>query len=145
MAYTLSCKDTGVDCPYVARGETEEEMLQDGIKHVKEVHGYTDEQLNPSFLEEVKKFVKSSKKDLEKNELDSMVSIYVQAQGMDENHKTAVKAQIKSYLDRFNELATSADRVLDYAQLSKKAPKMDELEGGGDSLGRPNHGDRRCV
>ena len=58
MAYTLACKDTGVDCPYVARGETEEELLQDGIKHVKEEHGYTDEQLNPQFLEEVKKFVK---------------------------------------------------------------------------------------
>jgi len=22
MTYTLACKDTGVDCPYVARGET---------------------------------------------------------------------------------------------------------------------------
>jgi hypothetical protein len=84
-----------------------------------------------SDVSSVKDFVKTSKKELEKNELDSMVAIYVQANGMDENHKAAVKNQIKGYLDRFNELATSADRVLDYAQLSKKAPKLDELEGGG--------------
>ncbi|MFC1899048.1 DUF1059 domain-containing protein [Chloroflexota bacterium] len=46
MAYTLTCEDFGGDCPYVARGETEEEVLQDGAKHAKEVHGYTDEQIN---------------------------------------------------------------------------------------------------
>ena len=58
MTYTLACKDAGVDCPYVAQGETEKEVLQEGIKHVKAVHSYTDEQLNPEFLEEVKKLVK---------------------------------------------------------------------------------------
>jgi predicted small metal-binding protein len=45
----------------VARGETEEEVLQDSAKHVKEVHGYTDEQLSdPKFLEEVKKLMKKT-------------------------------------------------------------------------------------
>ncbi len=36
MAYTLACKDAGVDCPYVARGETEEEVFKfvhDGIQN----------------------------------------------------------------------------------------------------------------
>ena len=60
MAYTIACQDAGVDCPYVARGNTEDEVLQDGIKHVKEAHGYTDEQLNPEFLEEVKKIMKKT-------------------------------------------------------------------------------------
>lgn len=61
MAYSLACRDTGVDCSYVARGETEEELLQDATKHVKEVHGYTDEQLNdPKFLEESRKLIKVS-------------------------------------------------------------------------------------
>jgi len=61
LAYTLACRDAGVDCPYVSRGETEEEVLQDAAKHVKEVHGYTDEQLNdPKFLEEVKKLMKTA-------------------------------------------------------------------------------------
>ena len=50
MAYTLACRDFGVDCDFVARGETEEEVLAEGAKHVKEVHGYTDEQINdPKF------------------------------------------------------------------------------------------------
>jgi predicted small metal-binding protein len=59
MTYTLACKDTGVDCPYVSRGETKEEMMEDAIKHVKKVHGYTDEQINDlKMQEEVKKVIK---------------------------------------------------------------------------------------
>jgi predicted small metal-binding protein len=61
IAYTLVCKDFGVDFPYIARGETEEEVLQDGAKHAKEVHGYTDKQINdPKFLEESKKLIKKT-------------------------------------------------------------------------------------
>ncbi len=61
MAYTLACKDTGMDCPYVSRGETFEEMWEDGAKHVKEVHSMTDEQVNaPKFKEDMKAFVKQT-------------------------------------------------------------------------------------
>ena len=61
MAYTLACRDAGVDCPYVSRGETMEQLLEDATTHVKEVHGYTDEQLNaPKFMDEVKALVKQT-------------------------------------------------------------------------------------
>ena len=61
MAYTLACRDTGIDCSYVSRGETIEEMWEEGAKHVKEAHGYTDEQLNdPKFKEEMKAFIKQT-------------------------------------------------------------------------------------
>jgi predicted small metal-binding protein len=61
MAYTLACRDSGVDCPYVARGETFEEMWEDASTHVKEVHGYTDEQLNdPKLKEEMKSLIKKT-------------------------------------------------------------------------------------
>ncbi len=61
MAYSLACKDAGITCPFVAHGETEEEVLQAATKHVKEVHGYTDEQLNdPKFIEESKKLLKKT-------------------------------------------------------------------------------------
>ena len=61
MSYTLACKDAGIDCPFVARGETEKEVLQEGVKHVKAVHGYTDEQLSdPKFLEESKKLIRKT-------------------------------------------------------------------------------------
>ncbi len=61
MAYTLACRDAGVNCDFVARGETKEEVLAEGFKHVKEEHGYTDEQLNdPKFLEEAKQLIKET-------------------------------------------------------------------------------------
>jgi len=59
MAYTLACRDFGTACPYVARGETVDEVVQDAMKHAKEVHSYTDEQLNdPKMIEETKALIK---------------------------------------------------------------------------------------
>ena len=61
MAYTLACKDTGIDCPYVSKGETMEEMWKDGFQHVKAVHGMTDEQVNDQkFKEEMEPHIKQS-------------------------------------------------------------------------------------
>ena len=80
-------------------------------------------------LAAVKVFLKESKKTLKKAEIDMMVTVYSKAKAMDDEHRKNVTDTIREFLTRFNELATSADRVLDYAQLSKKAPKMDELEG----------------
>jgi len=59
MTLTMACKDLGMDCPFVARGKTEEEVMKKGVKHGKEVHGYTDEQLNdPEMVEKVKAAIK---------------------------------------------------------------------------------------
>jgi len=59
MGLKLACRDLGVDCSYVARGETKEQLTADVAKHAKEVHGYTDEQLkDPKMMEAVKAAVK---------------------------------------------------------------------------------------
>jgi predicted small metal-binding protein len=60
MAYTLACKDAGqLTCPFVARGETKEEVLAQTAKHAKEVHGYTDEQLkDPKMIDQMKAIMK---------------------------------------------------------------------------------------
>ena len=59
MGFKLACKDLGSDCTYVAKGETMEEVMEDGAKHGKEVHGYTDEQLNdPQMIEKIKAAIK---------------------------------------------------------------------------------------
>ncbi|WMW21647.1 DUF1059 domain-containing protein [Methanolobus mangrovi] len=59
MTYTLACKDMGVACPFVAKGETIDEMMEVAVKHVKEEHGYTDEQLNdPETQKEIKAAIK---------------------------------------------------------------------------------------
>ena len=59
MAMTVSCRDTGADCDYVARGETEEELMADVMKHGKEVHGFTEEQLkDPEMMKKIKAAIK---------------------------------------------------------------------------------------
>jgi predicted small metal-binding protein len=39
---TLSCRDAGCDCDYVAKGETEEDVLRDTAQHGMKEHGKTD-------------------------------------------------------------------------------------------------------
>jgi len=51
MGLKLKCSDLERElnmeaaCPFVARGETVEELTKDLWAHAKEVHGYTDEKL----------------------------------------------------------------------------------------------------
>ncbi|KON34062.1 MAG: hypothetical protein AC479_02140 [miscellaneous Crenarchaeota group-6 archaeon AD8-1] len=61
MGLKLACKDLDPvgGCPYVAKGETMDELKADLFSHAKAVHNYTDEQLNdPNMLAEVKRLVK---------------------------------------------------------------------------------------
>lgn len=48
-------------CPFVARGKTAEEVLAQMAKHGKEVHGYTDKQLNdPKMIKQLKAIIKQT-------------------------------------------------------------------------------------
>ncbi len=38
MAKVLRCKDIGMDCDFVARGETEEEILKQAAEHAGTTH-----------------------------------------------------------------------------------------------------------
>ncbi len=59
MALQINCADFGIDCSYVARANTEDELIPDIAKHGKDVHGYTDEQLNdPAMMEKIKALIK---------------------------------------------------------------------------------------
>ena len=42
MAKTISCRDVGVDCDFVARGETEQEILQQCVEHARTAHGMNE-------------------------------------------------------------------------------------------------------
>jgi predicted small metal-binding protein len=42
---TLSCRDAGCDCDYVAKGETEEDVLRDAAQHGMKEHGKTDKDM----------------------------------------------------------------------------------------------------
>jgi predicted small metal-binding protein len=42
MAGTVSCRDVGTDCEFVAKGETEHDLLQQCTEHARKDHGMTD-------------------------------------------------------------------------------------------------------
>jgi predicted small metal-binding protein len=42
MAKVISCRDVGVDCDFEARGETEQEILQQCAEHARTAHGMND-------------------------------------------------------------------------------------------------------
>jgi predicted small metal-binding protein len=42
MAKTVNCRDVGVDCDFVARGETEQEVLQQCAEHARTAHGMNE-------------------------------------------------------------------------------------------------------
>jgi len=42
MAKTVNCRDVGVDCDFVARGETEQEVLDQCSEHARTAHGMNE-------------------------------------------------------------------------------------------------------
>jgi predicted small metal-binding protein len=42
MAKVLKCRDVGVDCDFVVRGATVEEILVKAEEHARKDHGYSD-------------------------------------------------------------------------------------------------------
>jgi predicted small metal-binding protein len=42
MAKTVNCRDVGVDCDFVACGETEQEVLQQCAEHARTAHGMNE-------------------------------------------------------------------------------------------------------
>jgi predicted small metal-binding protein len=57
---TLACRDAGVDCDYVARGETEEELWKDGTEHVIRDHSFKREDVNEEFKAKHRSMIKQS-------------------------------------------------------------------------------------
>lgn len=39
MAKVLRCRDVGVDCDYVARGESEDDIMRQATEHARTAHG----------------------------------------------------------------------------------------------------------
>ena len=42
MPKTLNCRDVGVDCDFVATGETEEEVMVKAAEHGRTAHGFDE-------------------------------------------------------------------------------------------------------
>jgi len=42
MSKVVSCRDVGMDCDFVAKGETEQDILQQAAEHARKEHGMTE-------------------------------------------------------------------------------------------------------
>ena len=56
MAKMLRCRDVGMDCDFVARAETEEELMRKVAEHAKTVHGMSE--ISPDIAAKVKAAIK---------------------------------------------------------------------------------------
>lgn len=52
MSKVIKCRDIGMQCDFVARGETEQEVLAKAGMHAKNDHGMTE--IPPEVMEKVK-------------------------------------------------------------------------------------------
>jgi len=51
----IRCRDAGVDCDFVARAESFDELMKKVKEHAQKDHGYKD--IPPEMIEKVKKLV----------------------------------------------------------------------------------------
>jgi predicted small metal-binding protein len=58
---TVSCREVGMDCDYVCKGETEEEIMKTAEEHAIRDHGYKPEDLmTPELREKIRSHIKRS-------------------------------------------------------------------------------------
>ena len=56
---TLSCREAGCECDYVAKGETEEDDMRDAVRHDIEEHGKTQDDMS-KMKEMIRALIRSS-------------------------------------------------------------------------------------
>jgi predicted small metal-binding protein len=52
MAKVLTCREVGMDCDFVARGNSEEEIMAQAAAHARTDHGFHD--IPPEVVDKVK-------------------------------------------------------------------------------------------
>jgi predicted small metal-binding protein len=56
---TLTCRDVGVDCDFVAQGETEQEVMEKTRQHARQDHGF--EEIPPELEDKVRAAIRDKK------------------------------------------------------------------------------------
>lgn len=59
MSKVIHCRDAGVDCSFIVRGETEEELFRKALEHGEKAHGMTE--LSPDLKEKMRKLIREEK------------------------------------------------------------------------------------
>ncbi len=59
MTKELRCREVGVDCDWVATGETEEEIMKKAAEHAKKDHGMNE--IPPELVQKVRAAIHTKK------------------------------------------------------------------------------------
>ncbi len=57
---SISCRDAGFNCDHVVKGETEEEILRNGMEHAKRDHNMKEEDFTPEMQQKMRNYVQNS-------------------------------------------------------------------------------------
>ena len=57
---SISCRDMGTDCDFVATGMTEDEVMKQVGEHGKQVHAMTDADFTPEMMAKAKAAMKDA-------------------------------------------------------------------------------------
>ncbi len=56
MAKEMHCSDVGMDCDFVAKAESEEELMKKVVEHAREAHGITE--ITPELAQKVTEVIR---------------------------------------------------------------------------------------
>ena len=59
----LACRDIGLDCDYIIKGETEEEIMRNAVQHAWEIHAIKPEEMTSEIKAKIKDNIHVSSTD----------------------------------------------------------------------------------
>lgn len=57
---TISCREAGFECDCIAKGQTEEEVINNGAEHAIKEHGVKSEDITPEMKEKIRALVRDT-------------------------------------------------------------------------------------
>ena len=60
MTKTLACSDVGLDCGYIIEGATEDEIMENAVKHVWELHAIKPEEMTSEMKVKIRENIRDS-------------------------------------------------------------------------------------
>lgn len=57
---TINCREAGFECDHVVKGETEEEVMKNGMEHAKKDHNMKEEDITPEMKQKIRSIIRSS-------------------------------------------------------------------------------------
>lgn len=58
--YSVSCREVGLDCDYISKGESEEETMKNALQHFWEIHAIKPEEMTSEMRIKIKNNIRKS-------------------------------------------------------------------------------------